>query len=219
MPAENTTVGTAKALAEMELWELQPVLALLNTQNTFSFTRCKAKGSNVFQCLGHKCHRKTHHSVALEATVLFTASLGRTFTLKTKCWIEQNWTHFWLLLLCARTWNCLHKDNKNWMCKTLFSLAWICGIRLKHVKCCWNPREFDTLVIPKFRQWVWMFGKQISQNVNIRDSSFLCLWPWSVLFTGICHHELVDVYWLIIIIYLSWSWAHCWPVRFHETCQ
>jgi len=119
MPAENTTVGTAKALAEMELWELQPVLALLNTQNTFSFTRCKARGSNVFQCLGHKCHRKTHHSVALEATVLFTASLGRTFTLKTKCWIEQNWTHFWLLLLCARTWNCLHKDNKNWMCKTL----------------------------------------------------------------------------------------------------
>lgn len=104
-------------------------------------------------------------------------------------------------------------------CARLFSLAWICGIRLKHVKCCWNPREFDTLVIPKFRQWVWMFGKQISQNVNIRDSSFLCLWPWSVLFTGICHHELVDVYWLIIIIYLSWSWAHCWPVRFHETCQ
>ena len=42
-------------------------------------------GSNVFQCLVHKCLRKSHHGVTLGARILFTASLGATFTLKTKC--------------------------------------------------------------------------------------------------------------------------------------
>ena len=59
MPAENTTVGATMALAETELWGLQPVLAFLNTQNTFSFSRCKERGSNVhvFQCFRHMSYK------------------------------------------------------------------------------------------------------------------------------------------------------------------